>query len=434
MNIENNQSKYHCIINGIMIDDIEKCSIDGIIDSSYSSELIDNIESQLPSLKKGVCEDFSWDFVDDIKEYVDNTDSDKVVALYDINDSEIETFPLKQVLKDLCERYYADENGNIQAGRIWSTQLQTFIEQAEWIVALQSEKGKIITDLKAWPKPFVTENGGKEWKDQENTYTPILWYGIKDSQNSEKWTIGNDSFPAIVTTENGMGEYGSQMQIDGFELNYPLLFDNGSIESWYFGSFGAEGADFSKLLNECPINLHELIEMHDGKGQIANYCYKLQQRLSKKLLYICPNTEYPDTNSDKLVEDFWVPLYEDADLNEMYSVGSLMDDFSYIGEKYFYSVKVCDIEDRLVCMKSVDTKIVDYTLVIQFNFEDGKIYSKEIELEDESGDDENLYSYEQVDRIIKIIDASHKAAPHLFFLKHNRLKGDALSFEFERWG
>lgn len=73
-----------------------------------------------------------------------------------------------------------------------------------------------------------------------------------------------------------MGAYGAQMRIDGFELNYPLLFDDGSVESWYFASLGEEGADFSKLLTECPINLKELFETKNGNEQVANYCYRLQ--------------------------------------------------------------------------------------------------------------------------------------------------------------
>ena len=50
------------------------------------------------------------------------------------------------------------------------------------------------------------------------------------------------------------------------------------------------------------------------------------------------------------------------------------------------------LEEELVCVKNVDTKIVDDALVIQFNFENGKTYSEEIELEDESGDDKDKCS------------------------------------------
>lgn len=188
----------------------------------------------------------------------------------------VKSFLLQTVLKELCENYYAGENGCLQAGRIWSAQLGSFIEQGKWMVALESEDGKTIVDLDAWPNPIIIGEGRVEWKKGEDSYTPILWYGIEDQPISDIWTIRNNTFPAIVPEKYGMGAYGAQMRIDGFELNYPLLFDDGSVESWYFASLGEEGADFSKLLTECPINLKEFFETKNGNEQVANYCYRLQ--------------------------------------------------------------------------------------------------------------------------------------------------------------
>lgn len=281
MNTGDNMHKYHCTINGIRIDDIEECSIDGIynaiVEGDYTEGLVDTIECMIPSVNEAVGENFSWDFVEDVQKYISNAYEFQNVVMQDESDTVVGNFSLQSVLNELCESYYADENGCVQAGRIWSVQLQTFINQGEWIAALRDEDGDIILDLESWPKPVVSADGCAEWKAGVKNYTPILWYGIKDSPIFKMWMVGRDTFPAIVTVENGMGTYGGQMQIDGFEINYPLLFDDGSVESWYFGCGGMEGADFSKLLNECPINLHELLERHNGNEQVSHYCYKLQE-------------------------------------------------------------------------------------------------------------------------------------------------------------
>lgn len=281
MNTGDNMQKYHCVINGIRIDDIEECSIDGIynaiVEGNYSGEIVNTIECLVPSLNEAVCENFSWDFVEDILKYISNAYDAQNVVLQNESDIVIGSFPVQPILNDLCESYYADENGWVQAGEIWSVQLQAFINQGEWIAALRDEDGNVITDLEAWPKPIVSADEGAEWKVGVKKCTPILWYGLKGNPISEIWMVGRDTFPAIVTEENGMGTYGGQMQIDGFEINYPLLFDDGSVESWYFGCGGMEGADFSKLLDECPINLHELFKRHNGNEQVAHYCYKLQE-------------------------------------------------------------------------------------------------------------------------------------------------------------
>lgn len=278
--IIDNTSKYHCVINGIRINEIAENSLDGIcnaiVEGDYSQELADTIECLVPSLKEAVCEDFSWDFVEDVQKYIDNAYGGQSVLLQDESDNVVGNFPLQPILSELCENYYADENGCVQAGHIWSAQLQTFINKGEWLIGFRDEEGIIVTDLEASGKPTVSENGETEWMDGAKNYVPILWYGIKGKPISEMWKVENDSFPAIVPIENGMGAYGGQMQIDGFEINYPSLFDDGSVESWYFGCGGNEGANFSKVLNECPIDLHELLERQNGNEQVAEYCLKLQ--------------------------------------------------------------------------------------------------------------------------------------------------------------
>ena len=60
----------HCILNGIKIENIEECSIDGINDainnSHFLDEIVGDIECRIDSIHGVVCENFSWNFVDKI--------------------------------------------------------------------------------------------------------------------------------------------------------------------------------------------------------------------------------------------------------------------------------------------------------------------------------------------------------------------------------
>ena len=271
--------RYHCILNGIKIENIEECSIDGIndaiIENGFSDEIVCDIESRISSIHSAVCENFSWNFIDKILSYIDYTYKNKYLPLFDENSKEVEVFSLKEILHQSCDNFYCDENGCVQAGYVWTSQLEEFIKHAKWLVSLKSDDGETLVDCNEWPKPIIS-GSNIFWKRKEKQFKPMLWFGIEGLDVSERWTINNETFPAIVKEEDGMGEYGGQLHIDGFELNYPLLFDDGSVESWYFGCGGNEGADFSKILRECPICLKELFEKHNGMEQVARYVYSLQ--------------------------------------------------------------------------------------------------------------------------------------------------------------
>lgn len=274
-------SRYHCIINGVKIENIEECSVSGIndaiIDSDILDEIVDDIKSRIDSIHGAVCENFSWNFVEKILSYIDCTYKCKYIPLFDENDKEVEVFSLKEIFYQLCDKFYSDENGCVQAGHIWTSQLEEFIKHAKWSVSLKSDDGETIVDCNEWPKPIISRRD-IFWTRNGKKFKPIIWFGIEGTKISELWTVNNETFPALVKEEDGMGEYGGQLRIDGFELNYPLLFDDGSVESWYFGCGGNEGADFSKILRECPICLNELFEKHNGNEQVARYCYMKQNK------------------------------------------------------------------------------------------------------------------------------------------------------------
>lgn len=154
-----------------------------------------------------------------------------------------------------------------------------------------------------------------------------------------------------------------------------------------------------------------------------------------KVYYMC-ESQYIDTNSDSVILDYLVPLYENVDLNDEYNMESLMDLFSWCGERCYFSVNIDNLEEKLVRVKNVDTNIFESELKIQFLFEDGNIYEPNCEfvLEEDTVDYEGLCPFEEVEKLIKIVDASHKAASHLFFLKDMDLRCNMLVYEDEKWG
>ena len=146
----------------------------------------------------------------------------------------------------------------------------------------------------------------------------------------------------------------------------------------------------------------------------------------EKLMYMCPNTECPDLDLNEKLSAFWIPIYENVNLNEGYSVESLMDLFSEGGERCYFSLHKAGLVDMLVRVTRVNAEIENDELKICFHFENGFEYEPCREfLIGEDGD------YTEDDARV-IVDACQKAAPHLFFLKKECcLVNNDLKFEFE---
>lgn len=117
-----------------------------------------------------------------------------------------------------------------------------------------------------------------------------------------------------------------------------------------------------------------------------------------KIFYMCPNSECLNMDFDENVQDFWVPLYKEGYLNDEYNVSRLIDLFSNYGERCYYSINPYDLKDKLVRVTEVNTDIIDNRLIIQFGFEDGKIYepNRDFFIDEESFGDDGLCSIERV--------------------------------------
>ena len=63
-----------------------------------------------------------------------------------------------------------------------------------------------------------------------------------------------DGMEAIFLGNDNTLSFG--LRIQGFEINYDLLWEG--YTGWYFYSCGNEGADFTKVIDTCPISMTDV--------------------------------------------------------------------------------------------------------------------------------------------------------------------------------
>lgn len=261
---------------------------DTLREKIQDSYVLEDLITLLPVYGVPECEFFSWDDFDAIDEVIDKELSIRTIPVPSDffeeeqnteSDSEFIELDVAQFVKDVFHWWNSDENSEIQAGRLWSSQLEAFIDKGEWIVGLDRGRGEPLTNIQDWPAPQFEEIDGVKypyWEDDSSTLLqPTLWYGIKGTPASYLWSLEDNIFPALVRVEDGMGSYGSQVRIDGFELNYQKIFDPG-VCNWYFGCGGNSGADFSKVMKTCPIDLDMVLRLKNQEEELINLVLKLQ--------------------------------------------------------------------------------------------------------------------------------------------------------------
>ena len=261
--------------------EIEDCSLNDIENVLIDNDIQDFREtlcSKNPALEKVVGAGFDVDDMWKVKDFVAKEYAGKCVRVFDHAGKEVKSFPLPELYNNLLEWLLYDENGDIEICTLWSAQLQNFIDRGQWHVAMQAKDGALIENVEDWPIPTRDDKGDIVWLKDGIDYIPIMWYGLTDSQILPEWGIGANGMEALVTIEDGMGDYGGQYRIQGLEINYLSMYDNGALGSWYFGSCGNEGADFSKVLDTCPIRLVEIYGGKDGKDMVEAYYYSLRNR------------------------------------------------------------------------------------------------------------------------------------------------------------
>ena len=283
MNIsENNFYCFFLFFNGNnkqfeIIDDSFNSVVNAISEEFY--DIFYEILKETPSYKKAKGNNFIWEDIYDVYKVCEEKFERENIEVYNKKGELSNIYSLSKVYKILIEDYVTDENGDIAICSLWSNQLNNFIKEGCWNVALMSNDGDYIKDIKDWPARNISGNHSI-WERKGKTYKPIMWYGIKNKEILNEWIVENEGLQSLVPEEHGMGGYGGQMRINGLEINYMHLFTEND-GSWYFGACGEEGADFHKVIETCPIDLPSLYSNKNGDIIIEDYCVNLQKQLKQ---------------------------------------------------------------------------------------------------------------------------------------------------------
>ena len=266
------------IIDGISghynLDSLEYSEIEESIRNGAFMDAFDEIIDVIPAMKESKCVDFDTSVLEEVYDIIPQKYGNAKVIVFDANDRLIASYDLKDIYLKLIEGQIYDENGDIYTCEVWSTQLDNFIKKSSWQIALMSDKGTIVSSMEQWPMPLSVDKEIR-WIQDGELYHPVMWFGDKNSPVFE-WTIQDGGLPALVSNKDGMGDYGGQMRYKGFEINYMKLFD--CWGSWYFGACGNPGADFSKVVDTCPIDVLSLYGKKEGLKEVAKYCLELKTR------------------------------------------------------------------------------------------------------------------------------------------------------------
>ena len=143
----------------------------------------------------------------------------------------------------------------------------------------------------------------------------------------------------------------------------------------------------------------------------------------KKLFYITDNTEWLNDEDSVLID---MPLWEDVQLpNSDDILSDLMSEFSFLGERNYWSLFSDDIPSEILKCERVDVKIYENIISITYFFEGGIKYIPEREYIVGEDIDED-----SVDIFLARVNAS---VSHLYWLL-SPISGNKFSFEYEQWG
>lgn len=278
----NNNKTYKLVIEGfddeIIVSDLDK----NVIFEELQDQLGDTLRELVddaPVHDKIVGQYFDWDVFEEIYAYLKSKYNNLSVSVFDENGKLIASYPQGDFISEfLADRYFIDENGDIEVGTIWSCQLQNFIDNASWQYGLETKDGSVLTNVEEWPQALIDEDGRIIWMRDNQELNPIMWYGITGKERLDLWTIDESgNLPATVPVEEGMGSYGGQLEIEGLELNYPSLYDECML-TWYFGCGGNEGADFQKVIETFPLKSFDYKEEGAVNSKVAKFMYQLQTK------------------------------------------------------------------------------------------------------------------------------------------------------------
>lgn len=152
--------------------------------------------------------------------------------------------------------------------------------------------------------------------------------------------------------------------------------------------------------------------------------------MENRLFYLCDSNDMvnrPLTMNDTLELEIYVPFYKDVCLkdNEVYMVSSILDDFSMLGERCYYSFNVEPVRQYLVPVSEVRASVSDGIVQIRYRFENGEEYvpRREYVIDDS-------FSHKDAKQLIR---RAKEIAPYIFLLSCQLTK-EMLEYEDEKWG
>lgn len=157
--------------------------------TDYAEETLSDLYENNPVLIRAVGDGFCWNEKDNAQKYINKVYSGKFTRMFNPNDEEINTFHLSNIYSTLLYWFLDEENGEIRTCELWSNQLQRFIDEGEWQLAMLTKDGDMLKNSKEWPMPAKNKGNNIIWTKDSVPYQPIMWYGIPDKPILSRWTM-----------------------------------------------------------------------------------------------------------------------------------------------------------------------------------------------------------------------------------------------------
>jgi|LSQX01.3.fsa_nt_gb hypothetical protein len=190
------------------------------------------------------------------KLYIDVVDDNEITIAAEAIDTE-------KILNNKFEYEY----GYIYVGKIVLIMLKNFLINGVWNYGLKREDGTILTDVLDWPKP-VSNGNSYTWQDSLGFLEPIIWFGIKNQNPIECWTLDRSHSTYELLKGYANHRVDSEIEVERWSrfwfysfdiLDWDTLFDNNGYcyIMWMFFEWDMDEpeVEFYGVRDSCPIKL-----------------------------------------------------------------------------------------------------------------------------------------------------------------------------------
>ncbi|MHB1154703.1 MAG: hypothetical protein ACYCWE_02885 [Eubacteriales bacterium] len=247
------------------VDSLEDSYIRDIVQEQFEDEIHDALDSFRPE----PCGYFSnvYELSDNLYnaalEYIEK-DMLKV-TLYGQEKNDLgqvvneQRIDLIEVFEMIIENRRSGEQSYIDEGQAVLDCLEEFLKQSVWQFGLQNQDGFVNTNLSMWPKPFI--NGDSViWHDVSEVLSPIIWFGLKNNEPIECWTLSKkpEMFEVLDYMEPYNIERWKSFWFNKFwTFDWNILFGGQGDNhiTWMFAECGMGEPSIDDVLSNCPILL-----------------------------------------------------------------------------------------------------------------------------------------------------------------------------------